>query len=93
MNAPLCPLGQVVATPGEMEAASGPLLFLALLAWHVRCDWGYIDPEDAETNRLAVTNGERIFAGKPYGGFGENCLWIITTSDLSLTTTQVPEEE
>lgn len=98
MSAPLFPLGHVVATPGAMEAASGPLHFLALLARHVRGDWGCVGPEDAETNRLAVTEGDRILSAYPidpersFAGFGKNCLWIITKADRPVTTILLPEE-
>ena len=98
MSAPLFPLGRVVATPAALEASSGSLQFLALLARHARGDWGCIDPEDAETNRLAVTEGDRILSAypidpnKPCAGFGANCLWIITEADRSVTTILLPEE-
>ena len=98
MSAPLFPLGQVVATPGALEASSGPLHFLALLARHAHGDWGCVDPEDAEINRLAVTEGDRILsaypidAAKPCKGWGDNCLWVITEADRSVTTILLPEE-
>jgi hypothetical protein len=98
MSAPLFPLGQVVATPGALEASRHPGQFLALLARHVRGDWGCVDPEDAEANRLALTQGDRLLSAypidpeKPSKGFGENCLWIITEADRSVTTILLPEE-
>lgn len=54
MSAPLFPLGQIVATPGALDAARFPGQFLELLARHVRGDWGCVDPEDAATNAEAV---------------------------------------
>ena len=98
MSAPLFPLGQVVATPGALDAARYPGQFLELLARHVRGDWGCVDPDDAETNRLAVVEGDRILSAypidpeKPCKGFGENCLWIITEADRSVTTILLPGE-
>lgn len=98
MSAPLFPLGQVVATPGAIEASSGPLHFLALLSRHASGDWGCVDPEDAETNRLAVSEGDRVLSAypidpaKPCKGWGDNCLWVITEADRSVTTILLPEE-
>lgn len=98
MSAPLFPLGQIVATPGALAASRYPMQFMELLGRHVRGDWGCIDPDDAEANRLAVTEGNRILSAypidtaKPCAGFGENCLWIITEADRSVTTTLLPED-
>lgn len=98
MSAPLFPLGQIVATPGALDATLGTFDLLAHLARHARGDWGCVDPEDAETNRLAVAEGDRILSAyainpeKPCAGFGENCLWIITEADRSVTTILLPEE-
>lgn len=98
MSAPLFPLGQVVATPAALAASQHPMQFMELLARHARGDWGCIDPDDAETNRLAVGEGDRILSAypidpaKPCAGFGENCLWIITEADRSVTTILLPED-
>lgn len=98
MSAPLFPLGQVVATPGALNATSCTFELLALLGRHASGDWGCVDPEDAETNRLAVVEGDRILSAypidpaKPCAGFGENCLWIITEADRAVTTILLPEE-
>ena len=98
MSAPLFPLGQVVATPGALDAARYPEQFLELLARHVRGDWGCVDPEDAATNAEAVREGSRILSaypidpGLPCAGYGDNCLWIITEADRSVTTILLPED-
>ena len=98
MSAPLFPLGQVVATPGAIDAALSPCQFLELLARHVGGDWGCVDPEDAITNNEAAREGLRVLsaypidASKPCAGFGENCLWIITEADRSVTTILLPED-
>ena len=97
MNAPLFPLGQIVATPGALDASRDPGHFLELLARHVRGDWGCVD-EDVETNRLAVTQGDRILSAYPIdpalpcAGYGENCLWVITEADRSVTTILLPAD-
>lgn len=98
MSAPLFPLGQVVATPGALDASSGPLHFVGLLARHVRGDWGCVDPEDAAANDEAVREGSRVLSAypidpaKPCAGYGKNCLWIITEADRSATTILLPGE-
>ncbi len=98
MSAPLFPLGQAVATPGALDASRYPGQLLELLARHVRGDWGCVDPEDAATNAEAVQEGLRILsaypidADRPCTGFGENCLWIITEADRSVTTILLPDE-
>jgi hypothetical protein len=98
MSAPLFPLGQVVATPGALDAARYPGQFLELLARHVRGDWGCVDPEDAATNDEAVQTGLRILSaypidpGRPCAGYGENCLWVITEADRSVTTILLPDD-
>lgn len=98
MSAPLFPLGQIVATPGALDASRYPGQFFELLARHVRGDWGCIDPEDAEANTFAVTAGDRVLSAypidpaQPCAGFGENCLWIITEADRSVTTILLPDD-
>ena len=98
MSAPLFLLGQIVATPGALEAARYPEQFLELLARHARGDWGCVDPEDAATNAEAVQAGLRILSAypidpdKPCAGYGDNCLWVITEADRSATTLLLPDE-
>ena len=90
-------LGQIVATPGAVEACSQQHL-QACLARHVRGDWGHICKEDWATNFDALMNGDRLLSAypidpaKPCKGYGENCLWIITEADRSVTTFLLPEE-
>lgn len=98
MSAPLFPLGQIVATPGALDASRYPEQFLQLLARHARGDWGFVDPEDAEANTVAVTEGDRILSAYPIdpampcAGYGANCVWIITEADRSVTTILLPQE-
>jgi len=90
-------LGQVVATPGALAACT-PEHLQACLARHVRGDWGNVCKEDWRGNFDALMNGDRLLSayaiddGKPAKGYGENCLWIITESDRSVTTFLLPEE-
>jgi hypothetical protein len=90
-------LGQIVATPGALEACRHDHL-LRCLARHVHGDWGCVDKQDAATNNEAVKAGFRILSAypidesKPCKGFGDNTLWIITEADRSVTTFLLPSE-
>jgi hypothetical protein len=70
-------LGQIVATPGALEAlkaaGQGPG---ELLRRHVTGDWGELCDEDRRLNDLAVRDGSRILSSyKTKAGVK---LWIIT---------------
>ena len=62
------------------------------LARHARGDWGNVCAEDKALNDQALKTGDRLLSAyaidptKPAKGYGENCLWIITESDRSVTT-------
>jgi hypothetical protein len=60
---PLFHLGQVVATPGALEALRDaeqqPHEFVTR---HVMGDWGELDEEDKSLNDAAVTDGSRILS-------------------------------
>jgi hypothetical protein len=61
MTTPKFSLGQVVATPGALEAlAAAGLSADALLARHLAGDWGDLDAEDKRLNDEAVLDGSRI---------------------------------
>ena len=98
MSAPLFPLGRLVATRGARDTGLTLAQFLGLVARHARGEWGHIDPEDFAINRIAVSEGDRILSAypidpaKPCAGYGENCLWIITEADRSVTTILLPDE-
>jgi hypothetical protein len=83
-------LGQIVSTPGALDACS-PEHLADCLARHARGDWGLVCKEDAASNERAVKDGSRILSSyavdpaKPVQGFGDNTLWIITESDHSAT--------
>jgi hypothetical protein len=95
--APLFPMGQIVSTPGALEACPAEHLNRCLYR-HSRGDWGNVCPEDAATNNEAVKAGYRVLSAypidpaKPCKGFGENTLWIITEADRSVTTFLLPSE-
>jgi hypothetical protein len=88
---PLFPLGQVVATPGTLEAlhAAGkdPSEYLGR---HARGDWGDLSPEDVAANQQALQDGSRLFSA--YQVTPTLKVWVITECDRSATTTLRPEE-
>jgi hypothetical protein len=90
-QAPKFSLGQVVATPGAIEAmaASGqtPALFLQR---HVTGDWGEVNREDRRLNDEAFMEGSRLLSAcRTLKG---TKLWIITEADRSVTTILLPDE-
>lgn len=83
--------GQVVATPGALEAMqTNHCLSLDLLIRHLSGDWGVIPEEDAQTNQQALQHGYRIMSSYPLAN-GEK-IWVITEADRSYTTFLLPEE-
>jgi hypothetical protein len=91
MPATKLPLGQVVATPGAVEALreSGqtPSFFLSR---HLAGDWGEVDAEDWALNDQAVKEGSRVLAS--YRTLMGKKLWVITEADRSVTTILTPDE-
>lgn len=88
---PLFHLGQVVATPGALDAlAPHPGLLHRLVARHGLGDWGDLDAEDRQANDDAVKDGSRIFSA--YFTPENVKIWIITESDRSATTLLLPDE-
>jgi hypothetical protein len=87
---PLFALGQMVATPGALEAMEKlDISPLALLSRHQRGDWGDLDEEDKATNDDALKAGRRVLSAYR---FEKATLWVITEADRSATTILLPEE-
>ena len=83
--------GQVVATPGALEAMQNNNCHsLDLLTRHLSGDWGEIPKEDAKANQDALKYGERILSNYPLESGAR--IWIITERDRSVTTFLLPEE-
>ncbi len=70
-------LGQVVATPGALEAleASGQTAQF-FLEKHQRGDWGSLDEQDKQANDRALVDGSRLLSA--YRTLKGERLWIIT---------------
>jgi len=82
-------LGQVVATPGALNALEqeSPILFLER---HAKGDWGDVCEEDKKTNDWAVTNQSRLMSS--YETAKGVKIWIITEADRSSTCILLPSE-
>lgn len=87
---PLFALGQMVATPGALEAMEKLNISpLALLSRHQRGDWGDLDEEDKAINDNALKTGKRVLSAYR---LDKVTLWVITEADRSATTILLPEE-
>jgi len=84
-------LGQVVATPGALDALIKlDVEPLKLIHRHVTGDWGDLCAEDRHQNLFAIRSGLRIFSS--YQIDAETKIWIITESDRSSTTLLLQDE-
>lgn len=85
------PLGQMVATPGAMnalqEAGHIPPEFLLR---HHHGDWGVLDNQDKHENEQSLIHGWRLLSA--YDTRLSERLWIITEADRSSTTLLLPED-
>jgi hypothetical protein len=95
-NTPKFSLGQVLATPGALEAledsSQAPSDFLNR---HVRGDWGDLCQEDKELNNQALQDGSRILSAFLTGRGVK--IWVITEAaddrgQRAATTLLLPEE-
>lgn len=85
------PLGQVVATPGALNAFAGAEEeYLSYLMRHAGGDWGEICPDDARANDEALLGGERLLSA--YRLPSGMKIWIITEADRSSTCLLLPDE-
>jgi len=87
----LFPLGQLVATPGALDAiwrnSAGAWAYLSR---HVTGDWGALDRADAAENALSLREGLRLLSAYPLPDGTR--LWIITDAHRSATTLLLPDE-
>lgn len=85
------PLGQIVATPGAVEAIelSGQNAG-EFIARHATGDWGELDEHDKRENAIALKDGLRILSA--YHTTAGEKIWIITEHDRSVTTVLLPSE-
>jgi hypothetical protein len=82
-------IGQIVATPGVLEALT-PVEIIPTLLRHLRGDWGDLDAEDKEANDQSLIDGSRLLSA--YHSAKGIKFWIITEWDRSVTTVLLPSE-
>jgi hypothetical protein len=84
-------LGQVVGTPGALQAleetGQNPL---EILFRHATGDWGELCDEDRAENELSVEQGFRVLSA--YRLSDDTKVWVITEWDRSVTTILLPDE-
>lgn len=84
-------LGQIVSTPGALQAlGETDITAIELLRRHACGDWGDLCEEDREANAEALKEGLRILS--VYRLRDGAKIWIITEADRSVTTLLLPEE-
>jgi hypothetical protein len=88
---PLFPLGQVVATPGALEALEeASQTVFEFLQRHQTGDWGTVPEEDKAENDFSVTRYLRILSAYELNTGVK--IWLITEADRSVTTFLLPAE-
>jgi hypothetical protein len=88
---PLFPLGQVVATPGTLEAlVEANQSAFDLLQQHATGDWGDLEEEDKQENEFSIDKHLRIFSRYVLGT--QVILYVITEADRSVTTLLLASE-
>jgi hypothetical protein len=84
-------LGQIVATPGALDALEQAGQTLSeFLNRHVTGDWGDLDEHDRTENDRALKQGSRLFSA--YHLNDGTKIWLITEWDRSVTTLLLPED-
>ncbi|MHB8655712.1 MAG: hypothetical protein ACYDA9_17750 [Terriglobia bacterium] len=87
----LFPLGQIVATPGALEAlARASQTPMEFLLRHANGNWGQLDTQDVAENEYSLKHGFRLLSR--YCTVEGEALWLITEADRSVTTLLLPEE-
>ena len=89
---PLFPLGQIVSTPGALDAlARANQQPDAFLNRHAAGDWGAeLSEEDKAENEYSLQHGFRILSS--YRTIAGEKLWVITEADRSVTSLILPKE-
>src|SRR5207302_5983110 len=98
VNKPLFKLGQVVATPGAIEALerAGQTPW-SLVARHVAGDWGELSEDDRQLNNEALKDGSRILSAYTLNDEAKTKVWVITDAEddhgsRAATTLLLPDE-
>ena len=85
------PLGQVVSTPGALDAlANADEDSWEFLTRHASGDWGDLGEEDRRENERSLKDGCRLLSA--YTLSNGTSIWIITEADRSSTCILLPDE-
>jgi len=85
------PVGQIVATPGALDALEEVNQSLGeFLARHCARDWGELDADDRKINNDVLRTSRRLLSA--YRLANGQSLWMITESDRSATTALLSRE-
>jgi hypothetical protein len=91
MSIPRFSLGQIVATPGALEAlVEAGERPATLLKRHITGDCGEVDEHDRQEYERSLADGCRLLSA--YTLATGTKLWIITEADRSSTTVLLPSE-
>ena len=87
----LFPLGQIVATPGALDALTRAEQTPGEFLWrHAAGDWGQLDAHDVAENLYGLKHGFRVLSS--YRTNAGDTLWLITEADRTSTTILLPQE-
>jgi len=89
IESPRFPLGNIVATPGALDAVGATDIIKGLLR-HADGDWGELDSHDRRENDLSLEQGFRLLSA--YTSVNGTRFWIITEADRSSTCVLLPDE-
>lgn len=98
VNHPLFKLGQIVATPGAIEALErAKQTPWSLLFRHVAGDWGNLSEDDRQLNNEALKDGSRILSAYILNDEAKTKIWCITEAEndhgnRAATTILLPDE-
>ena len=91
MQATKFPIGQLVATPGALEALDdSSQTTQEFVQRHQAGDWGQVCASDSKANDVALQQGARILSA--YKTLKGVKLWVITEADRSSTCVLLPDE-
>ena len=87
----LFPLGQIVATPGALDALTrAEQTATEFLCRHAAGDWGQLDAHDVAENLYGLKHGFRVLSS--YRTNAGDTLWLITEANRAITTILLPQE-
>lgn len=91
MANPLFSLGNLVSTPGALEALTrNGFNPFQILERHITGDWGDLPEADKQENDVSLDLRLRILSA--YTLPDQTKVWIITEADRSATTILLPDE-